>query len=281
MARDLKAIYDAIATEKNAQAELNGLQPAIDTSQSLLTDITTGSKVAIWRLWAWITAVAIWAHEKQWDVFKASVDAVAASAVPGTPKWYRDQALKFQYGYQLQWLDNTFSYDTIDEAAKIIKRAAVIEAGGQVRVKVAKLSGSNPVPLSSAELTAFTAYMKQIRFAGTNLAATSGNADLLKIGYTVYYDPLIAEATVKSAVEAAINSHISNLEFNGKLILTKLTDAIQEVTGVINPVLTLAQAKFGGNPYASIVNEYQSDAGYITIDPAFPLSTQITYTPYV
>ena len=54
-------------------------------------------------------------------------------------------------------------------------------------------------------------------------------ADLLKVAYTIYYDPLvmnsdgelIADDTIKP-VELAINNYIQNLPFNGILNLNKL-----------------------------------------------------------
>ena len=59
LARTILEIYDSIIAEKQNMASLNALQPSIDSSQDLLNDLTSSSKVAVWRLWAFITAVAI------------------------------------------------------------------------------------------------------------------------------------------------------------------------------------------------------------------------------
>src|SRR5690606_37796732 len=106
---------------------------------------------------------------------------------------------------------------------------AVVDSGGQVVIKIAKLSGTTPVPLSAGELSAFDAYINQVKFAGTNILTISRTADLLKIYYDITYDPLVLTPSGESIntpgvypVEAAINNYISNLPFNGILNLTKL-----------------------------------------------------------
>jgi hypothetical protein len=59
------------------------------------------------------------------------------------------------------------------------------------------------------------------------------------------------------------------------------TDSIQAVEGVSNVVINTCQAKYGSLAYSNILlsteQSYQSNAGYLTIDPAYPLATSITY----
>lgn len=288
MSRTLFQIYDSITTEKQTMTTLNGLLPSIDDSQTLLTDLTTASRVAIWRLWAFIIAVAIWTHENIWDKFKEEIEVLVASIIPGTTIWYRDQALKFQYQYdasvppsfnyyQLQYINGKYQYSTIDATKRIITQVAVIEVNGLLIFKLSKASG----PLNSDELLAFFEYMRKVRFAGTNFQIISANPDLLKIAYDVYYDPLVPLPTVKTGVETAINDFISSLPFDGKLNLTKLTSKIEEAYGVVDPILTTAEAKYGSIPYTAIIKNYTANAGIMIIDPAFPLSSQINYIPNV
>jgi len=69
MARTIEIIYNAIIAEKQAQSELNALQPAIDDAQTLLADLTSASKVAAWRLQAWTNSLSNWIHQqlpRQW-----------------------------------------------------------------------------------------------------------------------------------------------------------------------------------------------------------------------
>jgi len=288
MARDLTEIYNELVTEKQTFTTLNGLQPAIDDSQTLLNDLTTTSKVAIWRLMLFVVAVGIWTHENIFDLHKAEIEALAAQFIGGTVEWFQSTALAFQYGDSLQFIDQKYSYPVIDTSKQIVQRCAIDEVSGQLRVKAAKLSGGLPVPLSTPELNAFSAYINQIKFAGVNVVITSNVADKLKLTYKVFYNPLVLTATGEDIdnpgvfpAEDAINNHIQNLPFNGVLNLTSLTDSVQAAAGVVDPVLTSAEAKFGALAYTPIVENYKADAGYLEIDAGFPLNTSITYVANV
>lgn len=288
MARTIQQIYDEMVAEKQSMSNLNLLQPNIDNSQNLLNDLTSSSKVAIWRLIFFVIAVSIWSLEKLFDQQKTEIEERAAELVTGTTLWYRDQALIFQNGDTLTWDGNKYSYPSINESAKIIKRAAVIEAGGQVRIKVAKLTSGLPVPLSLSEKTSFEAYINKIKFAGTNVDIISLSSDLLKISYKIVYDPLvlnlngelISNTTIKP-IELAITNHIQNLPFNGVLNLTKLTDEVQKASGVIDAIINSAEAKYGSIPYQPIIENYNAVSGHMSVDSFYPLSTLINYVPYV
>lgn len=274
--------------EKNAQASLNGLQPNIDSSQTLLSDVASPSRVADWRLWLWLFSFGVYVLEGLWDLFRSELDEVINNAPVGTTRWYQQECFKFQLGDTLIWLNNKYQYATVDTLTQIIKRAAVVENSGQVTIKIAKLVSGVITPLSVTEKAAFTQYINLIKIAGTQTVIITDVPDLLKIAYTIYYDPLvlandgslISNPSVFPA-EDAVNAYVSNLDFNGDMILTKLTDAIQTATGVVNPILQTASAKYGANPYSNVIIKYNANAGHMKIDPAFPLSTQFTYLPNV
>ena len=284
MARKLFDIVDAIIAEKNNQAVLNGLQPSIDSAQTILNDLNGPSRVSDWRLWCWIVGVAIWTQEKLWDAFKIELDTKINNAPFGTTRWYQQQALLFQYGDTLVWLDDKYKYSVIDAAKQIIARSAVVENAGQVVIKVAKVVSGVVTKLSAIEKAAFEQYILKIKGAGTQTIIISDDPDDLKIAVTAYYDPLVLAADGSLLTDAAvfpledaINNHISELDFNGDLVLTKLTDSMQAATGIANPIITLAQAKFGAGSYSAINVKYNAHAGHMVIDGSFPLNTQITY----
>lgn len=289
MARTLTDIYDAIALEKSEQAELEALQPDIDTAQDLLADLTTTSRVARWRLMLWVVAVAIWVHENLWDRFRAEVDDLAQRSAVGTRRWYVEQALAFQFGYDLvEGDDGVFRYEVDDPASRIIRSAAVKDQSGTVLLKVAREVSGELQALSAPQLIAFAAYIAQIKMAGTIINLVSAAPDLIKVQFRVYYDPLvmsqtgtlIAEPSVKP-VEVAIRSYLKALPFNGVLRLTDLVDAVQAAQGVEDPVLLSAEAKYGALPYAPIVDQYEANAGHMIVDPLNDLAANITYVPYV
>ncbi|HMQ77106.1 MAG TPA: hypothetical protein PKE21_13885 [Flavobacteriales bacterium] len=287
MARSLTAIYDALALEKSTFNELSALQPDIDTSQTLLNDLDSTSQVAKWRLMLWVVAVCVWAHEKLWDVFRAEVEELAKASHVGTPRWYVQKSLEYQHGYALEDINGVFTYSIDDQVARIVKRAAVVEQGGTVLLKVAKEAAGVLQPLDTVERDAFEAYIDEIKMAGTVVNVLTAGPDYLKLLVDVYYDPLvmapdgslILNGGVKP-VEDAINAHLASLPFNGALVLTALVDSIQAAQGVVNPVLREAQARYGGFPLQAIDVQYVAYAGYMTVDPFFPLATSITYIPY-
>ncbi|MBS1944777.1 MAG: hypothetical protein JST98_06135 [Bacteroidetes bacterium] len=286
MPRRIIDIYDAMALEKADQQELAGLQPDIDSSQQLLADLDSPSQVARWRLMLWVVATAIWVHERLWEVFRAEVDAIMAAAHPGTPKWYVAQAKAFQLGYALTDVDGVYRYTVDDPSAKVVKRAAIVESNGLVILKVATVVGGAVVPLASTDMDAFKVYMDQIKFAGTVINFITDDSDLLRVGYDVYYDPLVlapngsllSDAGV-FPVREAIEGHIAALPFNGTLVLTHLTDAVQRAAGVLNPVLTDAKARWGAFAPATIAVSYVAHAGHMAIDPMAPLAATINYIP--
>ena len=212
---------------------------------------------------------------------------MAAKMIPGTARWYYEQCLLFQYGDGLSYIDGKYQYYPVNDANRIIELAACVEVADQVQLKVAKLDGGGlPVPLSADEIAAFEAYVDDIKFAGTNTLVISEDADLLHAVYTILYDPLMlaSDGSLLSdpatfPVEDAIEEYIQNMPFNGTFFASKFEDAIQGAQGVIGFSRTTLEAKYGALAYATVSEKYNSRAGYMAIDPAFPLSGTLTYTP--
>jgi hypothetical protein len=286
MARTVEEIYNSLIAEKEALDNLSGLQPDPDEFQTFLQDLTSTSKVALWRLLFYVVAFGHWVIETLQDRHVAEVTALKYTLITGTPIWYRQKALEFQYGDALTWNGAQYVYDPITESNQIVKRAAVVTAGGITRVKVAKLDvdGVTPIPLTSPENVSFTAYMESIAFAGVNILVISTDADEIIINATIYYDPLVLTPTGESIedvgvfpAEDAINAYISNLPFNGVFNKTQLVDAIQAAEGVVDPVLGALTARYGSNPFASVSDNYTSFAGHMTIAAGNPLSSTLTY----
>jgi hypothetical protein len=261
--RTINEIYDEIIAEKETQTVLDDLTPNPETSLGLLNDLSSSSKVAIWRLWAYIVAVAIWVHEQMFEVFKEEAEAIAAAAPAGTARWYQKKVFEFQFGDSLSFVNNQYVYDPVDESNRIVTRCAVQDRGdGVVVIKVAK--GTTPGPLTSGEKSALEGYIAKIKFAGTRVAVVSLNADDIDISYDIYYDPIVPLATLQSAVQNAIEGFASSLEFNGEFRITKFTDALQAVTGVIDPVFQSATATPDGGSAAAFAVSYQPAAGHVT-----------------
>lgn len=271
MARTILEIYNSIIAEKQTLSSLNNLQPNIDSGQQLLNDLTSPSNVAVWRLIFFVIAVAIWSLENLFDIHVKWIENRASELVVGSEKWYELKAREFQIGDDLEFDGITYKYPVINESNKIVKVVAAKQSAGAVLIKVAKLDGLDPIPLTTEELDAFTAYMNKIKFAGIKTPCLSREADELSIEYRVYYNPLVLNSdgelltdTSIKPVEEAINNYCKNLPFNGLFSVTDLTDKIQKSTGVVNPVYLSGQVRYGLLPWVNLQDYYNPNAGYLT-----------------
>lgn len=268
--RTIAQIYEEIVAYKNSQSPINALSPSNDTEQQLLLAISSSSKVAIWRLWAYIVSVAIFTHESLWNIFKVEVQTIADGAIVGTVRWYQDMVFKYQHGDTLVYdpVTGKYAYLAINTANQIVKRCAVIEQqDGVLAFKVAKLSSGLPVALSNAEQASLATYLKKIRFAGTRFTLLSGSGDIIRIQATIYFDGVITLPAITANVIASIIGYIGSLPFNGEMLLSRLTDQIQAVEGVRDVVLVAVQTKtIPANPYNPITRVHVPIYGYYQID---------------
>lgn len=272
MARTIAQIQQSMLDAVAADATLSG-------------NLTSTSKVAIWRLWTYIIAFCQWTLEVLFDSHKTEVTTIIATQKPHGLQWYVTIAKLFQYGYALP--PDSDTYGVIDTDAQIVTYAAAEEVTKGLRIKAAKLDSGDLASLSATELTAFTAYMEAVRDAGVRLYIESNDPDSLKLTLTIYYNALVLDSsgqrldgTNNTPVQDAITAYLQKLPFNGLFIINKLIDALEVVEGVVIANVALAQAKYGALAYSDIIVEYQPDAGYLRInDPVTDLT--ITFTPHV
>ena len=248
-----------------------------------LNELNSTSKVAIWRLWVYIIAVAIWSLEKLFDQHRADIDKRLAELKPHTARWYRSKALAFQYGFDLlpdsDKFNNQGHTEEAIEAGKIVKYSAVIESNneGRLIVKIAGEQGEQLQPITDAQKQAFEAYLQEIKDAGVRLSVVNYQPDVLHLQMKIVYDPLVLDSNGQSIihatkpVEEAIKSYLKRLPFNGELVLAHLIDALQQAEGVKIPHLVLAQSKnitssgdYGA--FETIEISKIPTAGYFTID---------------
>ena len=269
MARSIQEIQNLILQAKAQEPALN--------------ELNSTSKVAIWRLWVYIIAVAIWSLEKLFDQHRADIDKRLAELKPHTARWYRSKALAFQYGFDLLPDSDTFNNqghtEEAIEASKIVKYSAVIESKneGRLIVKIAGEQGEQLQPITDAQKQAFEAYLQEIKDAGVRLSVVNYQPDVLHLQMKIIYDPLVLDSNGQSIihatkpVEETIKSYLKRLPFNGELVLAHLIDALQQAEGVKIPHLVLAQSKNitsggGYGAFETIEISKIPTAGYFTID---------------
>lgn len=276
MARTTQQIFDSMVDEGVRLATEQG-------NDAVVAMFDNTSKVAIWRLLFYVMAFAIMTFEKLLDAFDVVVDTKIANLRPGKLAWYRQKAKDFQYGFPMYTesdeFDNTGYTDAEIEASKIIAYAAVTETTlNDVRVvlvKVAKLSGTDLVPLSNTEYAAFSDYMQtKVKFAGTTLIIYNQVADLLKAEVDVYYDPLLLDGNglrtdgAGYPVKDAANIYPTQLEFDGEFTNAGFIDALQSCYGVSRRKVNLKkmERKPSGGTYQSVGSSFVPFAGYCKFD---------------
>jgi len=282
MARELSEIKQQITDEwinNETIKERYGLAPGQTFEQQF-------SKVSIENILFNVVAFAIWFFEKLLDLNKEEINDEIAKSRIHTQKWYREKAMAFLFGYNLNDSDEYDTTGLTDEqiaTAKIIANAAPIKMQGYLRLKVVKRVGDELAPLEPAELNAFTSYMNYVTDAGTYVIPTTNIADDLKLTLDIYYNPLVLagdgsrlDGTAQNPVLDAINSYLKSLRFNGSFVESKLEKEIEAVDGVIMVKVVGAWSKYGSydyettvNPNAGKINEVRvADAGYMKLDEA-------------
>lgn len=253
------------------------------------------SKVSVENILFSVIVFAIWMFEKLIDQNQSEINQQIANSRIHTLNWYREKALAFMFGYELNESDIYDTTGLTDEqiaAAKIIANAAPVKMQGSLRLKVVKRLGNELAPLSPAELNAFESYMNSVTDAGTYVIPTTNVADDLKLTLDIYYnDQILAgdgsrlDGTANTPVLDAIKDYLKSLRFNGAFIGTKLQDEIQEVQGVNMVKIVGAWSKYGLydydttiNPNAGKINEVRvADAGYMKLDEA---NTEINFIAF-
>lgn len=272
--RTVTEIRDSILTKKGEYSELNTLN--------------SSSATAIWRLLVDVVAYAIWLSEALYEQFATDVSAMLDAQIVPVLRWYVVESKKYQYGDDLIWNGEKYVYAEVNPVLCIVTQAAAIEVNGRIQLKVAKGEAGSIEKLSNDELTSFRAFWGKYKPAGVQLSIVSLDADLLQLEANVYYNPLILASDgsllsdpAEFPVVDAIEQYIEQLPFNSVFKLNALIDAIQAVTGVDDVLITTCEGKAAGGSYAAITREYQSVAGYMNIDPTYPLNTGLTFVANV
>lgn len=236
----------------------------IASNQVLSSQLTSTSKVAVYRLFAFVIASAIWLLESIFDNHKKEIDTALYEQKSGTPRWYRNMSLAFQYGFDLledsDKFDNTGYTDDQIEASKIIKYCSVKESieSNRLTIKVAGESGENLIPLDDTQITAFLQYMTEIKYAGVKLNVVNNPADKLLLNMQIYRDVLVIDENGVSIlngdkpVEKAIRAYMKALPFDGELVLNDLIAHLRAVEGVKNANITTATS----SSYNTAANTY-------------------------
>ena len=263
MARTVSEIYNSILAEKATMSSLNGLTTPTGVNQAvvLLNQLSSTSRVAIWRLWAWVIAFIAYVMEVQWDTAKAELTSLADEAFIGSDKWLVQKVKDAQLG-DIPTVSDDFkvTYPVIDPAKRYITKATVGRENGLVVVKVAAGESGSLRVLTAPELTYGQAWLSAIQFVAPKAVMVSRAADKLKLTIKIYYSGLFSSTAVSAAVADAINAYLADTgDADGFISIQALTDRIQAVAGVKDVEID----SISGRPASSASwSEFTSQRGY-------------------
>jgi hypothetical protein len=236
--------------------EIISLIIALKEANPFLQTLTSTSKTAVWRNILEAVAFMIFNFQESTQLHMKEIDDKIASQKIPNEKWYREQALRFQYGFALDPLsyigeflptyeDGNGNIITATEQeiadSKIIKYASVTANVGSNGVKKIsmKIAGeSMDEVITDEKALAFKSYIERIQATGDNIVVVNFLPDILLLQYKICFDPLILHPdgmsilTAEYPVKMAIQNFLQNLPFNGELSVESLEDTLQEVDGV-------------------------------------------------
>jgi hypothetical protein len=213
-----------------------------------LTDLTSESKVSIWRNFIYVVAfVANFVKELQ-DVHETEIAYLIDAQKLTNLNYYREVVFNYRDGHTFnrESLLYTGTYtDEQIEASKIVKRAAANETNENGIKKISlKLATEVNGQLQEIEEVALNRIKEHVFInapAGTNLSMISIRPDELKLEVDVYIDPQVlttngvrVDGTANDVIDAAVAEFFAdqNFKFDGELVLSLLEDKIQAVEGV-------------------------------------------------
>lgn len=242
MSRTLTEIYNEAVDTRNKYLEL--------------TELTNDSKMSILNAFTWVTSTAIYTLETLMDVFMTDIAKVFNARINGTPTYYANAMLKWQYGDDLVLNEDgtQFSYPSVDETKRLITKVSYQEYYSSdykdniLVLKVAKGESDSLSKLEDDELISARAYLSKIKFAGVKCNVVSRKGDVLVPRVDVYYDGAVSKEEIYSNIETALVQYIQNVNFDSAIYAHKVIDAIMGVDHVtdvhINSGATVEQGVF-------------------------------------
>jgi hypothetical protein len=251
------------------------------SADETLSQLTSTSKVSIFRLFVFMVAYPIWLLETLFDTHKKEVDDIIEQKMPHRPSWYRTKAKAFQYGFAL--IEDTDKYDNTGftaeqiEASLIVKYSAVTQSAGQLLIKIATESDGVLSPITAPQKASFDAYIAEVADCGVKYIVVNHLPDILLLNLQIFRDPLVLNDEGMSIVNGnypvqdAILEYMKELPFNGELVLAHLVDKLQLVEGVRIPNIVKAESQIIDLSTGSYLNAQLVDvktvpeSGYFTI----------------
>ncbi len=279
MSRTIAEIYDQLNQVKSNMTELDGYITEstgvpVDNSENLIIDAVAGSKVAKWRLWLWIVAVASWLIENIVGSGELSLKAIINGQRPHNLQWYEDETKKWQYGHEIEWIDNDhWGYTVDDESARLATAVSATNSGnGEVTIKAVKTVAGVLTPLSDLEKSSLEGFWERWKDAGVEIVLVSDQVNQLQIDATIVRDRLILAADNTLLRDSSINpltlafdDYLEAIPFNGVIRITDIEQSAKLAEGIKDFVITALFISPDGVTFTPVSREVIPSSGFANI----------------
>ena len=240
----------------------------LKNKNTVLSEVNSASKTALWRQFLEVVSTAYWAFVNVRDLHDKETDFLIQEQKVPNQRWYRNKALNFQYGFDVETdsdvFKSTIQVDGEDveateeqiDASKVIKYCAVdrkvIANRASLIIKIAGEENGEIVQTSDEVKEALKKWFEVdgAAAAGDVITYINYKGDILSFSVDVYVNPLVLmsdgrhKINLNYPVEDAIKTYLKNLPFNGEFDVQKFEAAILATEGVLKLKTNKVESKW-------------------------------------
>ena len=240
----------------------------LKNKNTVLSEVNSASKTSLWRQFLEVVSTAYWAFVNVRDLHDKETDFLIQEQKVPNQRWYRNKALSFQYGFdvetdsdifkptiQVEGIDVEATEEQID-ASKFIKYCAVdrkvIANRASLIIKIAGEENGEIIQTSDDVKEALKKWFEVdgAAAAGDVITYINYKGDILSFSVDVYINPLVLmgdgrhKINLNYPVEDAIKTYLKNLPFNGEFDVQKFEAAILATEGVLKLKTNKVESKW-------------------------------------
>ncbi len=240
----------------------------LKNKNTILSEVNTTSKTGIWRQFLEVVSTAYWAFVSVRDLHDKETDILIQEQKVPNQRWYRNKALSFQYGFDVETdsdvFKKTIQVDGVDveatedqiEASKLIKYCAVdrkvINNRASLIIKIAGEENGEIIQTSDDVKNGLKKWFEEdgAAAAGDVITYINYKGDILSFSVDVYVNPLVLmsdgrhKINLNYPVEDAIKTYLKNLPFNGEFDVQKFEASILSTEGVLKLKTNKVESKW-------------------------------------
>ena len=240
----------------------------LKNKNTILSEVNTTSKTGLWRQFLEVVSTAYWAFVNVRDLHDKETDFLIQEQKVPNQRWYRNKALSFQYGFDVEpdtdVFKTTIQVDGVDveateeqiEASKVIKYCAVdrkvIANRASLIIKIAGEENGEIIQTSDDVKNGLKKWFEidGAAAAGDVITYINYKGDILSFSVDVYVNPLVMmsdgrhKINLNYPVEDSIKTYLKNLPFNGEFDVQKFEAAILATEGVLKLKTNKVESKW-------------------------------------